>query len=33
MVVGVKLHYFGVRLESGRFLDPKFCEKLRSKFA
>jgi hypothetical protein len=32
MVVGVELHCFGVRLENGRFLDPIFCKKPRSKF-
>jgi hypothetical protein len=28
----VKLCYFGVRLENGRFLDPTFYKKPRSKF-
>jgi hypothetical protein len=32
MVIGVKLHCFGVRLENGRFLDPTFCKRSRSKF-
>jgi hypothetical protein len=32
MVVGVELRYFGVRLENGRFLDPTYCKKPRSKF-
>jgi hypothetical protein len=32
MVVGVELHCFGVSLENGRFLDPTFCKKSRSKF-
>jgi hypothetical protein len=32
MVIGVELHCFGVRLESGRFLDPTYCKKPRSKF-
>jgi hypothetical protein len=33
MVVGVKLYCFGVRLENGKFLDPTYCKKPRSKFA
>jgi hypothetical protein len=33
MVVGVELRCFGMRLENGRFLDPIFYKKLRSKFA
>jgi hypothetical protein len=32
MVMGVKLRCFGVRLENGKFLDPAFCNKMRSKF-
>jgi hypothetical protein len=32
MVVCVKLHCFGVRLENGRCLGPTFCKKPRSKF-
>jgi hypothetical protein len=32
MVIGVKLHYFGMRLENGRFSDPTYCKKPRSKF-
>jgi hypothetical protein len=31
MIVGVELHCFGVRLESGRFLDLTFCKKPKSK--
>jgi hypothetical protein len=33
MVIGAKLYYFGMRLENGRFSDPTFYKKLRSKFA
>jgi hypothetical protein len=33
MVVGVELHYFGMRLENGRFSDLTYYKKLRSKFA
>jgi hypothetical protein len=32
MVECVKPCCFGVRLENGRFLDPTYCKKLRSKF-
>jgi hypothetical protein len=32
MAVGVELHCFGVRLENGRFLDPTYYKKSRSKF-
>jgi hypothetical protein len=32
MVVGAKLRCFGVRLENGKFSDPIFCKKPRSKF-
>jgi hypothetical protein len=32
MVVGDELHYFGMRLENERFLDPTYRKKLRSKF-
>jgi hypothetical protein len=32
MVIGVELNYFRVRPENGRFLDPTFCKKPRSKF-
>jgi hypothetical protein len=32
MVMGVELRCFRVRLENGRFLDPTFCKKPRSKF-
>jgi hypothetical protein len=32
MVIGVELHYFGVRLENRRCLNLKFCKKPRSKF-
>jgi hypothetical protein len=32
MVVGGDPHCFGVRLESGRFLDLTYCKKPRSKF-
>jgi hypothetical protein len=32
MVIGDELHCSGVRLENGRFLDPTFCKKPRSKF-
>jgi transposase InsO family protein len=28
----VGLHYFGMRLENGKCLDPTFCKRLRSKF-
>jgi hypothetical protein len=33
MVTGVKLCCFGVKLENGRFLDPTYYKKPRSKFA
>jgi hypothetical protein len=33
MVVGVEFHYFGMRLENGRFSDLTYCKKPRSKFA
>jgi hypothetical protein len=32
MVAGAENRCFGVRLESGRFSDPIFCKKLRSRF-
>jgi hypothetical protein len=32
MVIGVELHYFGMRLENGRFSDSTYCKKPRSKF-
>jgi hypothetical protein len=32
MDVDVEPHYFGMRLENGRFLDPAYCKKPRSKF-
>jgi hypothetical protein len=32
MFVDAELRYFGMRLENGRFLDPTFCNKQRSKF-
>jgi hypothetical protein len=32
MVIDVELHCFGVRPENGRFLDPTYCKKQRSKF-
>jgi hypothetical protein len=32
MVEGVELRGFGVRLENGKFLDPRFWKKLRNKF-
>jgi hypothetical protein len=32
MVIDAKLHYFGMRLENGRFSVPTFCKKPRSKF-
>jgi hypothetical protein len=32
MVVGAELCYFGMRLENGRFSDPTFYKKPRSKF-
>jgi hypothetical protein len=32
MVIGVELHYFGARLENGRFLDLTYYKKPRSKF-
>jgi hypothetical protein len=32
MVVGVELRCFRVRLENGRFLDPAFWKKPKSKF-
>jgi hypothetical protein len=32
MVVGVKIHCFGVRLHNRMFLDPMSCKKPRSKF-
>jgi hypothetical protein len=32
MVIGVKLHYFGMRLENERFLDLTYCRKPRNKF-
>jgi hypothetical protein len=33
MVIGVKLCYFGMRLENERFLEPTYCKKLKSKSA
>jgi hypothetical protein len=33
MVIGAELHYFGMRLENIRFLDPTSYKNLRSKFA
>jgi hypothetical protein len=33
MVVGAELRYFVMRLENGRFSDPMYCKKPRSKFA
>jgi hypothetical protein len=33
MVVGAEPRCFGVRRENGRFSDPTYCKKLRSKFA
>jgi hypothetical protein len=32
MDVDVGLHCFGMRLENGKFLDPTYCKKPRSKF-
>jgi hypothetical protein len=32
MVIGVELHYFGMRLENGRFSDSTYCKKPRIKF-
>jgi hypothetical protein len=32
MVVGVRPHYFGIRLKNIWFLDPTYCKKLRYKF-
>jgi hypothetical protein len=32
MDVDVELHYFGVRLENGRFSDLTFCKMPRSRF-
>jgi hypothetical protein len=32
MDVDVELHCVGMRLENGRFLDPTYCKKSRSKF-
>jgi hypothetical protein len=32
MDVDVGLHYFGMRLENGTFLDPTYCKKPRGKF-
>jgi hypothetical protein len=33
VVVGVKLHYFGIRLKNGRYSDLTYYKKPRSKFA
>jgi hypothetical protein len=32
MVIDIRHRCFGVRLENGKFLDPTFCKKPRSKF-
>jgi hypothetical protein len=32
MVVGAKLHCFGMRLENGKVLDPTCCKEPRYKF-